>query len=103
MFMSKKGQERLAAVVRGSTPTEGVPVDVSFSAFSHALKGVQRGLEGLTRSAQDVASANTRDPGLSELSAALVASLESAAQIEASAAVIKQVDEMLGTLIDTRA
>ncbi len=78
-------------------------MDVSFSALSHALAGIKRGLTGLAENAQGIASANTRDPQLAELSTALVASLENQAQVEASAALVKTADQVLGTLIDITA
>ena len=80
-----------------------VTMDTNLSALSYALAGIQRGLTGLAENAQSIASANTRDPQLAELSTALVASIENQAQVEASAAVIRTVDETLGTLIDTTA
>ena len=75
----------------------------NLSALSYALAGVQRGLTGLAENAQAIASANTRDPQLAELSTALVSTIQNQAQVEASAAMVKTMDQVLGTLIDTKA
>ena len=101
--MSKTDKERSVAAVKEQDTVGGLPMDTSFSALSYALAGVQRGLTGLAENAQTIASANTRDPQLAELNTALVASLQNQAQVEAAAAVIKTVDNVLGTLIDTTA
>jgi hypothetical protein len=71
----------------------------SLSALQHALGGIQSNLRGLQRSAHELATANAAEPR--ELAAPLVHAIEQQRGLEASANVMRRVDEVLGNLIDT--
>lgn len=72
-----------------------------FSPLAHALSGVQTNLRGLDRSAHEIASAQAERVEPVELIDPLVDSIVQQRALEASASVIRRVDEALGTLIDT--
>ena len=85
------------------------------------LAGIQRGLQGMQKAAQEIASANNFNPQPPEARAAqqpqqhevkipdkemvesLVAAKQAALQVEASAKMIVSADEAMGTLLDVMA
>lgn len=72
------------------------------SALSSGVLGIQRGLEGLQRDASKIASAETFNneeaTSVAETLAHLVVDKQ---QVQASARVVKAVDDTIGTLLDT--
>jgi HAMP domain-containing protein len=78
-------------------------MDTTFTGLSAGLAGIQRGLSNLNDVAQRVASGDPKDARPAALAAALVDALEAQIQTEASANVVRRIDETLGTLIDIRA
>ena len=72
------------------------------SALGSALSGIQKGLSGMRKNASEIASAGTRENGLSpeSLTNSIVGLKENALQVKASAEVLKTVDETIGSLID---
>ena len=75
------------------------------SALNSALLGIQKGYSGLRKNAQDIASLNIKDSGSSvdDLATSFVELKANALQVKASAAVLKAVDETIGSLIDDKA
>ena len=63
--------------------------------------GSNGGLTDLGEAAHKIATASSEGDQISELSGALVDALEAQRQIEASANVVRRIDQTLGTLIDT--
>ena len=75
------------------------------SVQSSAMLGIQRGFDGLRRDAAEIASAdqlNNAGQG-TDLEGAIVGLNQNKVQVQASAKVVSALDEMVGTLIDTRA
>lgn len=72
---------------------------------SSAVQGIQRGLEGMRKSAAEIASADQLNHAGKEtdLIGSLVDLQQSKVQVQASAKVVSTLDEVVGTLIDTRA
>jgi len=70
-----------------------------------ALNGIQRGMEDLQRSAAEVGRVERSNvaPSTGELAQPLVAQMEAARQVEASAMVLQADDGVLGSLLDVRA
>lgn len=73
-------------------------MDIS-SAFGSGLLGIQRGVQGLDRNAAEIARASKSTEELSPVDA-LVNSKVNRLQVEASASVIRTVDETIGSLFD---
>ena len=75
------------------------------SVQNSALQGIQRGLEGMRQNAADIASADqlNRAGQDTDLETSLVELNENKFQVQASAKVVSALDEVIGTLIDTRA
>ena len=74
------------------------------SALESARVGIRRGLAGLAADAQKIAHANVdRDHQVSDLSDALVQSLIDRTPVQASARVMRTVDQTLGTIINVKA
>ena len=72
--------------------------------FSYGIIGIRNGLDGMQKAAAKIASKETtqgEDPG--ELARMLVDLKTSEHQVSASAEVAKATDEMLGSLLDTKA
>ena len=65
-----------------------------------ALGGVQSSLNALDKAAQKIAAAPARRDEPTDLADPLVDALVAQRSLEASAAVIKRGDEVLGTLLD---
>ncbi len=78
-------------------------MDTTFTGLGAGLAGIQRGLSDLNDAAQRIASGDPKDARPAPLAAALVDALEAQIQTEASANVVRRIDETLGTLIDIRA
>lgn len=70
-----------------------------------ALQGIQRGLNGMRQNAADIASADqlNRAGQNTDLETSLVQMTQNKVQVQASAKVVSALDEVIGTLIDTRA
>jgi len=75
------------------------------SVQTSAVQGIQRGLDGLRKNASEIASAEElSDKGKdTNLENSLVDLTQNKVQVQASAKVVSALDEVLGTLIDTRA
>jgi hypothetical protein len=74
------------------------------SALESARTGIERGLRGLATDAQKIAHANVdKETQVSDLSDALVQSLIDRLQVQASARVMRTVDQTLGTIINVKA
>ena len=75
------------------------------SVQNSALQGIQRGLEGMRQNAADIASADQLNrAGMdTDLETSLVQMNQNKFQVQASAKVVSALDEVIGTLIDTRA
>lgn len=68
------------------------------------VSGMRKGLEGIEKAAGEIASADSlEDTSTSSLAESLVDLKASENQVDASAKVVKAVDEMIGTLLDTKA
>ena len=68
------------------------------------ILGIQNGLNGLNRNAAKIASAETFNAdNPADLATPLVELQANRVQIEASAKVVKAIDESLGSLIDVKA
>ncbi len=80
------------------------------SVLSTGLQGVQSGVSTVQRAAEDIVNATATDPETASGGDALASITEAAVslkvgeqQVQASAAVVKTADEILGTLLDTKA
>ncbi len=75
------------------------------SVQSNAVLGIQRGLDGMRKNAADIASAdqlnNTGQD--TDLVNAVVELNQNKVQVQASAKVVSALDEVVGSLLDTRA
>lgn len=72
------------------------------SAFSTALQGIRRGMEGLDRNAAQLASAEQMRGEASPVQP-LVDSKVNRLQVEASAKAMQGIDEAIGSLFDDKA
>lgn len=70
------------------------------NAMSTAVNGIKRGLDGLERNADEVARASKGDG--SDVATPLVESKMNQRQVEANVAMVKTMDEVLGTLLDEK-
>lgn len=72
---------------------------------STAVQGIQRGLDGMRKNAAEIASADQLNQAGQEtdLAGALVNLQQNKVQVQASAKVVSTLDEVIGSLIDTRA
>lgn len=73
----------------------------NFAALQTALSGIQTHYRALEKSAHEIATATGERGEPIELVEPLVHAIEAQRGLEASANVLKRVDETLGTLIDT--
>ncbi|TNF37481.1 MAG: hypothetical protein EP315_02580 [Gammaproteobacteria bacterium] len=75
------------------------------SVQNSAMQGIQRGLDGMRKNAAEIASADQLNQAGSEtdLAGSMVEMNQNKVQVQASAKVVSALDEMVGTLIDTRA
>lgn len=70
--------------------------------FSNALLGIRRGMQGLDRNAAQIASAKELNGEASPVEP-LIDSKVNRLQVEASAKVMKSIDQALGSLFDDKA
>lgn len=80
----------------------------SIPALNNAQLGIQRGLHGLRENAATIASADmlrhdSQTGSAADLATPMVEMIDNQLQVEASAKVMRAVDETLGTLIDIKA
>lgn len=70
-----------------------------------ALQGIQRGLDGMRQNAADIASEEQLNNAGKEtdLAGSMIGLKENQIQVQASAKVVSALDEVLGTIINTRA
>ncbi|MDQ1363320.1 MAG: hypothetical protein QG652_1181 [Pseudomonadota bacterium] len=70
-----------------------------------AVQGIQRGLDGMRKNAAEIASADQLNHAGQEtdLAGAMVNMQQNKVQVQASAKVVSTLDEVVGSLIDTRA
>ena len=75
------------------------------SVQSSAVLGIQRGLDGMRKDAAEIASADQLNNSGQEtnLVDSLVSLKQNQIQVQASAKVVSAMDEVMGTIIDTRA
>jgi hypothetical protein len=75
------------------------------SVQSSAVQGIQRGLDGMRKNAAEIASADQLNQAGKEtdLVGALVNMQQNKVQVQASAKVVSTMDEVIGTLINTKA
>jgi hypothetical protein len=71
------------------------------SAFANAVTGIQRGMQGLERNADEIAKASKGEGG--DITEPLVESHINQLQAEASAKMVKTIDETIGSLLDEMA
>ncbi len=69
--------------------------------MSTSINGIKRGLDDLERNANEVARASGGDG--SDMVTPLVESKMNQRQVEANVAMVKTMDEVLGTLLDEKA
>lgn len=72
---------------------------------NEAIQGIQRGLDGLRKNASEIASADQLNKAgqNTNLEGALVGLMQNKIQVQASAKVVSAVDDVIGSIIDTRA
>ncbi len=75
------------------------------SVQNSAVQGIQRGLDGMRKNAAEIASADQLNQAGEEtdLAGSMVEMNQNKVQVQASAKVVSALDEVIGTLIDTRA
>ena len=75
------------------------------SVQSSAVLGIQRGLDGMRKDAAEIASADQLNNSGQEtnLVDSLVSLKQNQIQVQASAKVVSAMDEVMGSIIDTRA
>lgn len=75
------------------------------SVQTSAVLGIQRGLDGMRKNAAEIASADQLNQAGKEtdLAGSLVEMNQNKVQVQASAKVVSALDEVIGTLLDTRA
>ena len=75
------------------------------SLLNTGVSGIQTGLKGAQKAASDIVNIGAAGEGdaLQDLSTAVVDLKTSELQVKASAQVVKVADEILGTLLDTKA
>ena len=76
-------------------------MDAAFSALTSAASGIQTNLRGLQQTAHEIATSSVRGEEPTELVDSLVDALVQQRALEASANVMRRVDEALGSIIDT--
>jgi hypothetical protein len=73
-------------------------------ASGHALNGIQRGMQGLQRTADEIASADRMNgEAVRSVAEPLVEQIQHATQVEASVKVLQTENDMLGSLLDVKA
>ncbi len=71
------------------------------SALGSAVTGIQRGMQGLDRNADEIARASGGDGA--DITESLVDSRINKLQVEASAKMVKTLDDTIGSLLDEMA
>ena len=87
----------------------------TISAMNLGIQGIQKGMDGLRKNAQDIAAVNTLNningqnpnqaqaPGVNDITSSMIGLIENKLQIEASAKVVQTAADMIGTIIDIKA
>lgn len=75
------------------------------SALSSSLLGIQKGLSGMRKNADDIARAGSTEAGLSseQLTTSIIGLKESELQVKASAKVLETVNDTIGSLFNDKA
>ena len=76
---------------------KGCPMDIK-SAYGSALSGIQQGMQGLDRNADEIAKASKGEGG--DIAEPLVESRMNRLQVEANVQMVKTVDGAIGSLLD---
>ena len=76
-------------------------MDSAFSALTSAASGIQSNLRGLQQTAHDIATAGANGESPIDLADSLVDAIVQQRALEASANVMRRVDEAIGSIIDT--
>lgn len=71
------------------------------SAFGSAVAGIQQGMQGLERNADEIAKASKGEER--DIAQPLVESQENRLQVEASAKMVKTLDQTIGSILDEMA
>jgi len=72
-------------------------------AFDSGLQGIFRAEEGLSRNANTIAKASAGSKRNEDVNTALVQAKENQIQAQASANVVRTANDVMGTLLDTKA
>lgn len=79
----------------------------TISAMNLGIQGIQNGMNGLRRDAQQIASANSgsgeQPAGVDDVTKSLVDMKLNKLEVEMSAKVVQTASDMIGTLIDIKA
>ena len=75
------------------------------TALSHAMSGIYRGMSGLKKNASEIASASQLESGATaqSLTRPIIEMKENQQLVQASAKVVKIIDEAIGSLFDEKA
>ena len=75
------------------------------SALNASISGIQKGLSGMRKNANDIARTGATDTGLSneQLTRSIVGLKENELQVKASAKVLQTVHDTIGSLFDDKA
>ncbi len=76
-------------------------MDSAFSALTSAASGIQSNLRGLQQTAHEIATASVSGKEPVDLADSLVDAIVQQRALEASANVMRRVDDALGSIIDT--
>ena len=76
-------------------------MDSTLSALTSAAGGIQSKLRGLQQTAHEIATASAAREEPAELATSLIDALVQQRALEASANVMRRIDEAIGTMIDT--
>lgn len=77
----------------------------SIPAMNSGIQGIQTGMNGLRKNAQQIASANIpqQAPDINDVTDPLVEMKLNKLEVEASAKVVQTASDMIGTLLDIKA
>ncbi len=75
----------------------------TISAINTGLQGIQRGMTGLHKNAQDIATQNNVPQASPSLESSLVDMKANELQVQVSAKVVQTSSDMIGSLIDIKA
>ena len=76
-------------------------MDAAFSALTSAASGIQTNLRGLQQTAHAIATGSVNGDSPIDLADSLVDAIVQQRALEASANVMRRVDEAIGSIIDT--